>query len=365
MIDANAQALIAKVNKALGEDTFILASELQIPRRYTTGCLGLDVILGGGIPGNQWIEVLGKESAGKTAMLLKLIAANQGIDPEFTVLWIAGEHFDSDQATALGVDLDRVIVFPHGQEMETAFEVMIQAAESKSVDCIILDSYPALIAAEEDEKVMSEATMAKGAQMMGKFVRKAGKATRRKYDGTERPMFGIIVNQWRDKIGGFSRFGTPQTSPGGNGKNYFFYVRIDVARVEYLKEKRPGLGEVHVGQTVKFKTVKNKSAAPQQTAEVDFYFRGAPFRGFKRGDYDLAKEYLNLAKLFRVVTVKGGGNYSFGGQQWRGEDKVLAAMRSEPELLAAIGSEVQELAKNPKALDERAGQTVAELEASL
>ena len=275
MVDANANTLIARVNKALGEDTFILASDLQIPRRYTTGSLGLDVILGGGIPGNKWIEVLGKESSGKTSMILKAIAANQALDPNFTTLWVAGEHFDSDQAEALGVDLVGSSS-THGQEMETAFQVMLEAAESRSVDWIVLDSYPALIAAEEDDKAMSEATMAKGAQMMGKFCRKAGKASRRAHDGSERSMVGIIVNQWRDKIGGFSRFGTPQTSPGGNGKNYFYYVRIDVARVEYITEKRPGVKDaVTVGQKIKFKTVKNKGAAPQQTAEVDFYNRGA------------------------------------------------------------------------------------------
>ena len=337
MIDANAIALIARVNKSLGEDTFILASDLHIPRRFTTGCLGLDVITGGGLPGNQWTEVLGKESSGKTSMLLKMIAANQVLDPNFTTLWVAGEHFDVDQATALGVDLKRIILYPHGQEMETAFEVMLDAAESQAVDCGVIDSYPALIASEEDDKAMSEATMAKGAGLMGKFCRKAGKATRRKHDGSERPFVGIIVNQWRDKIGGFSRFGTPQTSPGGNGKNYFFYVRLDVARVEYITEKRPGIKDpVSVGQTIKFKTVKNKSAAPQQTAQVDFYMRGAPFLGFRRGDYDLAKEYFGLGKLFQVITVRGGGNYIFGDQQWRGEDKMLIAMRSEPDLLDAI-----------------------------
>ena len=353
MIDANAKQLIARVNKALGEDTFILASDLQIPRRFTTGSLGLDVILGGGLPGNQWVEILGKESSGKTSMILKMLAANQALDPSFTTLWVAGEHFDADQATALGVDLDRIILYPHGQEMETAFEVMLDAADSRSVDTIVLDSYPALIAAEEDEKAMSEATMAKGAQMMGKFCRKAGKATRRKHDGSERPVLGIIVNQWRDKIGGFSRFGTPQTSPGGNGKNYFFYVRLDVARVEYITEKRPGIKDpVTVGQTIKFKTVKNKAAAPQQTAQVDFYSRGAPFLGFRRGDYDLAKEYFGLGKLFRVIETGGGGYYTFGDQRWRGEETVLTAMRSEPNLLNAIGAQVLELAGNPKALDE-------------
>lgn len=352
MIDADAKTLIARVNKALGEDTFILASDLQIPRRYTTGSLGLDVILGGGLPGNQWIEILGKESSGKTTMILKAITANQALDPNFTTLWVAGEHFDSDLADMLGVDQDRIILFPHGQEMEVAFQVMLEAAESRSVDWIVLDSYPALIAQEEDEKAMSEATMAKGAQMMGKFCRKAGKATRRAHDGSERPVLGIIVNQWRDKIGGFSRFGTPQTSPGGNGKNYFFYVRIDVARVDFLKEKRPGVKDaVTVGQTIKFKTVKNKAAAPQQTTEVDFFNRNAFTLGIKRGAYDRVKEVFARGKEFRVLGVRGGGYYSFEGQEWRGEEKVLAAMRAEPELLEAIGSQVLELAKDPKILD--------------
>lgn len=352
-MDDNVKAWIARANKALGEDTFILASDLSIPKRFTTGSLGLDVILGGGLPANQWVEIIGKESAGKTAMIFKMVAANQAIDPEFTTLWVAGEHFDSDQAQALGVNLDRVVLFPHGQEMEIAFQAMIDAAESRAFDCVVLDSYPALVAAEEDEKAMNEATMAKGAQKFGIFIRKAGKATRRRSDGSERPFIGIIVNQWRDKIGGFSRFGTPQTTPGGNGKNYFFYVRLEVARVEYITEKRPGIKDpVTVGQKIKFKTIKNKAAAPQQTHEIDFYSRGAPTLGFRRGEYDSVREYFQVAKLFKVIEQQGGGYYQFGGTRWRGEDNVLAAMRSEPALMTTIRDSVLELAANPKSLDE-------------
>ncbi len=353
-MDADVQAWIARANKALGDDTFILASELHIPRRFTTGSLGLDVILGGGIPGNQWMEVVGKESAGKTATIFKALAANQLAEPTFQTLWVAGEHFDTDQAVALGVDLNRVTLFPHGQEMETAFQAMIDGAESRAFDCIVLDSYPALIAAEEDEKAMDQATMAKGAQLMGKFIRKAGKATRRAPDGSERPMFGIIVNQWRAAIGQFSRFGTPNTTPGGNGKNYFFYVRLEVARVKYLTEKRPGVTDpVTVGQTIKFRTLKNKAAAPQQTHELDFYSRGAPTLGFRRGEYDLGKEYFALAKAFGILKVKGS-YYQFGDQQWQGTDKTLAALRSEPSLMAEVREQVMEKAANPKALDELA-----------
>lgn len=350
MVDADAQALIARVNKTLGEGTFVLASDLQVPRRYTTGSLGLDVILGGGLPGNQWVEVVGKASAGKTAMIFKTIAANQREDDNFTTLWVAGEHFDSDQATALGVDVSRVILVPYGQEMEVAFQVMLEAAESKAVDCIVLDSYPALLPDEEDEKAMDEATVAMGARLFGKFVRKAGKATRRKYDGSERPMIGIIVNQYRDKIGGFSRFGTPQTTPGGNAKDYFFYTRIDVARTDFIEENRPGLGKVVVGQKIKFKTIKNKAAAPQQTHEIRFFNRGAPFLGFKRGDYDLVDEYFNVAKDFGVLRFAGG--YTLGDQKYKSGDALIEALRSEPALMRQLREQVLEVAKNPHIIDE-------------
>jgi recombination protein RecA len=228
---------------------------------------------------------------------------------------------------------------------------MLEAAESQAVDCIVLDSYPALIPDEEDEKSMSEDTMAKGARLFGRFNRKAGKATRRKFDGSERPVFGIIVNQWRDKIGGFSRFGIPQTSPGGNGKNYHFWARVDVARDEFITEKRPGVKDVvTVGQAVKFKMVKNKGAAPRQTAKVDFYFRGAPTLGFKRGDYDVAGEYFSVGKLFGVVKQRGGFYY-FGDERWQGEAAAVRAIREDRELQHAVAAQVLELAANPKALD--------------
>lgn len=354
MTDAAATQLIDKVNHALGEGTFVLASELQVPRRFTSGSLALDVILGGGWPGNLWSELLGLQSAGKTAVALKTIAANQALDPAFMAMWVAAEHFDTDQATALGVDLDRVIVAPT-QEMEVAFALMLEAAESRAVDCIVLDSYPALVPEEEDEKSMSEATVSAGARLFGKFCRKGGKATGRKHDGSERPVFGLVINQYRDKIGGFSRFGTPKTEPGGKAKNYFFYVQLEIARDEYIFEKRPGLKDpVAVGQTIKFHTRKNKGAAPNQTARADFYFRHAPILGFKRGEYDLAGEYFSVGTLFGVIEKRGGWYY-YGGQKWQGGDKVVQALRAEPELLQAVGSQVLELAASPQAIDTPGG----------
>jgi recombination protein RecA len=343
------EPFIKDLNKLFGENVIISASEMVIPRRYTSGSLALDAILGGGFPGNQWTEIIGLESSGKTATVFKTVAVNQALDAEFTTLWVAAEHFDSEQAEALGVDLTRVDVV-RTQSMEVAFEAMVRATSSKLYDCIILDSYPALSPDEEGEKGMDELTVGAGAKLMNKFTRKGGAASLRAADGTDRPFFGIIINQWRDVVGGFSKFGVPKITPGGKGKNYFFYTRIEVSRAEFLKEKRPGVTEpIKVGQRIKYLTVKNKSAAPQQVTTVDFYFRGAPFLGFKRGEFDTAKEYAEVGIALGVI-IKKGGWYTFAGQQWQGEEKVKAAIRENGNLRKQLQHDVLELASDPHAI---------------
>jgi recombination protein RecA len=348
---ADTQLLMSQINKVFGDDTVIIASELAVPKRFTSGSLALDVALGGGLPAGQWVEIIGKESAGKTAVALKTVAANQRGDSEFATLWIAAESYDGDQAAALGVDNSRVTLIST-QEMEFAFEVMLKAAESRGIDLIVLDSYPALIPGEESEKAMDEFTTAVGARLMNKFARKAGKATKRSSNGEERPVLGIIINQFRDKIGSFARYGVPQTTPGGHGKDYFFYTRVQVERDEYITEKRPGITDpVKVGQSIKLRTIKNKSAAPQQTAAVDFYFRGAPFLGFERGDYDIGKEYFTMGVLFGVIK-KSGAWYYYGERKWHGKDDVVKDLRNEQDFQAEVAQEVLEAAKNPKLVDQ-------------
>jgi recombination protein RecA len=348
------RAFVARLNKALKEEIVVFASDLAVPRRFTSGSLSLDVILGGGWPGNQWIELIGKESMGKTFVALKTIAANQSLDPDFNTFWVAAEHYDSEQAEAIGVDNSRVTV-ASTQSMETAFALMLEATESKIYDAIILDSYAALLPGEEDEKAMDEFTTATGARLVNKFIRKAGKAGQRATDGSERPFIGIIVNQFRDKIGGFSPFGTPQTTPGGNGKNYFYYARVEVSRAEFITEKRPGIDKpVSVGQTIRFRTIKNKSAAPQQVTTTDIYFRGAPFLGYKRGEIDVAKEYIAMGRMLQVIT-QAGAYFRFAGDQWQGVDKLKAAIRENDALRETLAKEVLDAAVDPKILDKLHG----------
>jgi recombination protein RecA len=331
----------AKMNKRLGGDFVVQASQLIVPRRYTSGSLTWDSTLGGGYPANQWTEVIGPASAGKTATTYKCIAANQKADSNFEVLWVAGEHFDKEQAAALGVDLNRTTVVST-QLMEQAFDAMILGTESREFDCIVLDSYPALTTGEEAEKTMEEFTVATGAKLMNKFIRKANLASARALDGSERPFFGIIINQWRDQIGGFSPRGTPKITPGGKGKDYFFYTRIELSRDgDFLTEKRPGEGDVKVGQTIKMKTIKNKSAAPQQIATVDYYFTDAPSQGFSRGDYNVAKEYATIGISLGIIQ-RSGAWYKYSGQQFQGLAGLTSALREDSLLREVLRSHVLE-----------------------
>lgn len=349
-LDAGAEAFIKKMNKTLKEELLVSADRLAVPRRFTTGCLSADVILGGGWPGNQWSEVVGKSSAGKTFLVLKSIAANQKLDPNFTALWVAAESYNNEWAEALGVDNSRVVVVPTMQ-METALAVMLEATDSEDFDGIVLDSFPALLPSEEALKAMDEFTTAVGARTLGKFVRKAGEASRRPYDGSGRPFFGVIINQYRDLIGGYSRFGVPQTTPGGHAKDYFYFCRVEVSRKEWIKEKRPGIDDpVIVGQAQRVKTIKNKSAAPQQQADVDLFVRRCVERDLNRGDYDTAAEFFTIGRALRIIGMNGS-YYTFGGQQWQGKDKMKAAIREDPELRTALRSEVLTAAADPRRLD--------------
>lgn len=334
---------MAKINKEMGEGAVLLASGMTTPSPFTSGDLGLDIALGGGWPGNQWCEVIGQESHGKTFVVLKTVAANQALDPNFTTLWIAAEPYDRGQADALGVDNERVIVLPT-QDMTFAYEKILEFAEQRAVDCVVIDSYPAMIAAEEEEKSMDEAVVALGARFTGKFFRKAGHAWRRSPDGTDRPILGLFINQYRDKIGGFSPQGTPRTTPGGNAKNYAFYTRVEVKRDEFIEEALPGKNmKVKVGQTIKATTIKNKAAAPRQVTTIDAYFRDAPLHGFKRGEYDAAKTLMIYGLLYDVI-IRKGAYFSVGEQRWQGKDATLAAIREDVDLAAHIETEIRQIA---------------------
>ena len=340
-LNREAEALYARINKEMGEATAVRGDTLKVAKRFPTGSLSLDVALGGGWPSNHWSEIVGHESHGKTAIVLKTVAACQAADPDFTTLWMAAEHYDVEQAEALGVDNSRVVVVA-SQAMEFVYQTLLDGAASKAFNLLVLDSYPALVPDEEEEKGMDESVMAIGARLTGKFFRKVADVMKRR-DG-EREVFGLFINQWRDAIGKFSPHGTPKTSPGGNAKNYAFYTRVEVRRGDWKEESRPGKGKVTVGQEIKAVTIKNKSAAPRQTAVFDFYFRDAPILGFRRGEYDEAKEIFTLGILYNLIQRRGAyfdmGDHNRDNNPLNGKDAAFRALREEVDLKESLRKEI-------------------------
>lgn len=328
------RVIMAEINKRHGDGTIVLASQVHgVVPRVTSGSLGLDLILGGGWPANQWIEIIGAESSGKTAVALKTIAANQSRDPDFMTVWIAAEKWVSEYAVMCGVDLDRVAVV-ETNDMEQAYDTAIKFADSRSVDCIVIDSLPALVPSAEDEKDMDGATVGTGALLTGKFFRKVGKATKRSLVEEEKPVLGIMINQFRQMIG--VMYGDNRTTPGGQGKNYAYFVRLEVRRGDWI-EVGTGKDKTRIGQAIQMRTIKNKVGPAQRVAVVDFYFGDGGL--VIPGDYDFAKEVVALAVMEGVIT-RAGSIYSFGEHKWKGQDAMLSGIREDGDLYDQIRSEV-------------------------
>ncbi len=326
--------VFAAINKKMGDDTIILGSEItESGKRLTSGSIAVDVALGGGWPANQWHEVIGEASNGKTAIALKTIAANQEKDPEFTTVWVAAEEWVPEYAQMCGVDPSRVYVVSTNI-MEEAYEAVIQIAQSKSVDCIVIDSLPALVPTTENAAEMETATVGRGALLTNKFFRKVGKASKRSLTKQERPFIGLMINQWRSKIG--VMYGDPRTTPGGLGKDYAFFTRIEVRRDDWI-ESGTGQEKRRVGQTIKVRVLKNKSAPPSQVALVDFYFSEGG--ELPAGSFDFAKEILSIGMLNKVIK-RAGAYYRYADRQWQGSDAMLSSIREEIDLRETLERDV-------------------------
>jgi recombination protein RecA len=335
MINAEAKKVMAQINKRFGESTVVIGGDIRgdLITRTTTGSTTFDYILGGGFPSNQWNELVGEPSHGKTAIALKTIAANQAVNPEFVAVWVAAEQWVPEYAEMCGVDTSRVIVI-ETNIMEEAYDAAIAFAESKAVDAIVIDSLPALVPGPEDEKNMDEMTVGRGALITNKFFRKAGAAMKRSLTEAERPILGIVINQYRMKIG--VMHGDPRTTPGGQGKDYAFFTRSEVRRDEWI-ESGTGTSKVRVGQRIKIRTLKNKTAPPSRVAYVDFYF--SPHSIYEAGEYDTAKEITAMVIVKGIVDRKGGWIY-YGDRKWQGQEALANSVREEVDLFEELRDKV-------------------------
>ena len=225
------------------------------------------------------------------------------------------------------------ITFVKTNVMELAYDAVLAVMDERACDAVVIDSYPALVPSDEDEKTMMELTVGRGAYFTNKFMRKSYAAMARSLSEYDRPVLGLFVNQWRERIGVF--MGDPRTTPGGKGKNYSFLTRVEVAREEWLTTS----AKVKVGQAIKARAIKNKTAPPQRVANVDFYFDD--HKEHAKGSYDTVKQVHAVALATDIIEQRGAW-YSFGDSKWQGEKAVLTEMQGDPLLVAALTTQIRE-----------------------
>jgi recombination protein RecA len=214
--------------------------------------------------------------------------------------------------------------------MEDAYTIMVKGLDSQAFDAIVLDSYPALVTTAEEESTMYDATVAIGARLTNKLMRVSNPAMRR--EPGERNCLCLIINQWRDRIG--VSFGDPRTTPGGKGKNFSYFTRVEVVRDGWINGPR----DVKVGQMIKTRIIKNKTAPPNRQAITNFYFDDSP--PFHVGDYDTINEVWTIALTYGIIE-RHGAWYHYGDNRWNGKEPVLQALREDLGLQRQVDTEVR------------------------
>ena len=339
---------LAQVRRAIDKKhpgALIQGSDLKnlvIPR-ITTGSLSLDVMYGGGLPANQFNEIVGEFSSGKTSTVYVTIAANQAIDPNWFVVWVASEPFVASWAESAGCDLDRIEVIDNNI-IEEAFPMLLEFVKNRLCDCVVIDSLPQMVPSDENDTGLDGWQMGLAARLNNKFFRVAGTSAKRSLVEDGRKCTFLVINQFREKIG--VTHGDNRTTPGGKGKDFAYFTKTEVRRKEWIE-----VDKVRVGVRIAARTTKNKSAPPQRAAEINFYFADTP--GFRAGDYDVADDLVNTAAFTEVVyRIDGGTTYWFDGNKLGvGLPKTLSMVREDLGFQREIRSRTLEVTASSYAPD--------------
>jgi recombination protein RecA len=319
--DKALDAALANIERQFGKGSVMrLGDETRAPLEVIpTGAISLDIALGiGGLPRGRVVEIYGPESSGKTTVALHAVASAQrggGI-----VAFIDAEHaLDPEYAKALGVDTDALLV-SQPDSGEQALEIADMLIRSGALDLIVIDSVAALVPRAEIEGEMGDSHVGLQARLMSQALRKMTGAL----NGAGTTM--IFINQLREKIG--VMFGSPETTTGGRALKFYSSVRLDVRRIETLKD-----GQEMVGNRTRIKVVKNKVAPPFKQAEFDImYGQGISREG---GLIDVGVE----AGLVR----KAGAWYTYEGDQLgQGKENSRNFLRDNPDLANELEKKILE-----------------------
>ena len=314
-------AAIAKLEKDFGKGTVMRLGDSSAHvavETVPTGCLSLDLALGlGGVPKGRVIEIYGPESSGKTTVALHMIAEVQkrgGIAG-----FIDAEHaMDPVYAKNIGVDIDELYI-SQPDSGDQALEIAETMVRSGAIDIIVIDSVAALVPKQEIEGDMGDSHVGLQARLMSQALRKLTPVI------SKSNCVVIFINQLREKVG--VMFGNPETTTGGRALKFYASVRMDVRRIETLKQS----GEM-VGNRTRIKIVKNKIAPPFKEAEFDIMFG----KGISR-----AGDILDLAAGIDLVK-KSGAWYAYEGEKiGQGRENAKAYLENHPELMEELDRKVR------------------------
>ncbi len=315
-------AAIAQIEKQYGKGSIMKLGDPSVHMNVETvptGCLSLDIALGlGGIPKGRIVEVYGPESSGKTTVALHMVAEVQkrgGIAG-----FIDAEHaLDPVYARNIGVDVDNLYI-SQPDNGEQALEITETMVRSGAVDIVIVDSVAALVPKAEIEGDMGDAHVGLQARLMSQALRKLTAVI------SKSNCIVIFINQLREKVG--IMFGNPETTTGGRALKFYSSIRLDVRRVESLKQS----GEV-IGNHTRIKVVKNKIAPPFKEAEFDIMFGAGISR---EGDI------LDLAANIGIVN-KSGAWYAYNGEKiGQGRENAKNFLRENKAVCEEVEAKVRD-----------------------
>src|SRR5690349_10022255 len=312
---------LANIEKQFGKGSVMrLGDETRAPLEVIpTGAISLDVALGlGGLPRGRVVEIYGPESSGKTTVALHAVANAQAAGG--IVAFIDAEHaLDPDYAQALGVDTDALLV-SQPDTGEQALEIADMLIRSGALDILVIDSVAALVPRAEIEGEMGDSHVGLQARLMSQALRKITGALSNA--GTT----AIFINQLREKIG--VMFGSPETTSGGKALKFYASVRIDVRRIETLKD-----GSEAVGNRTRAKIVKNKMAPPFKQAEFDIVYGQGISREGSLIDMGVEHGFIR----------KSGAWYTYEGDQLgQGKENARSFLRDNPDLADEIEKRIKE-----------------------
>ena len=312
---------LGQIEKQFGKGSVMKLGEYQDMNieAIPTGALSLDIALGiGGIPRGRIIEVFGPESSGKTTLALHAIAEAQKLGGE--AAFIDAEHaLDPVYAKHLGVDIDNLIV-SQPDTGEQALEIAEALTRSGAIDVIVVDSVAALVPKAEIDGDMGDAHVGLQARLMSQALRKlAGVINKSK-------TVSIFINQLREKVG--IMFGNPETTPGGRALKFYASVRLDIRKIENIKQD----GEV-IGNRARVKVIKNKVAPPFREAEFDIiYGKGISKEG----------NILDLAVNLNIIE-KAGAWFSYNGEKiGQGRENAKQYLMDNPKIMNEIEGKIRD-----------------------